>query len=208
MNKRQKILIAVASLILTGIYFTPLWKITLDAPQYPEGLGLYIWVNKISGENQHDLRTINGLNHYIGMKEITPESIPELKIMPYFVGFLIITGFIVAFVGNRKVLGVWAFIFFAVLIAGLIDFYLWEYDYGHNLNPHAAIKIPGMSYQPPLIGSKQLLNMHTTSLPSIGGILAGLSFLITLYVLFVSRKNMSITEEKNHVAVKPIPGAA
>ncbi|MCC6271359.1 MAG: hypothetical protein IT190_08785, partial [Microbacteriaceae bacterium] len=112
MNKRQKILIAVASLILTGIYFTPLWKITLDAPQYPEGLGLYIWVNKISGENQHDLRTINGLNHYIGMKEITPQSIPELKIMPYFVGFLIITGFIVAFVCNRKVLCVWAFIFF------------------------------------------------------------------------------------------------
>ena len=52
----------------------------------------------------------------------------------------------------------------------MYDFYLWEYDYGHNLNPDAAIKIPGMSYQPPLIGTKQILNMRTTSLPAAGGL--------------------------------------
>ncbi len=49
--------------------------------------------------------------------------------------------------------------FFVLAAVGLYDFYMWEYDYGHNLNPHAAIKIPGMAYQPPLIGSKMLLTL-------------------------------------------------
>ena len=78
MNKNSKIQIALASLLLISLYFFPMWKINLSAPQYPEGLGLYIWVNKISGENPNDLNTINGLNHYIGMKIITPQDIPEL----------------------------------------------------------------------------------------------------------------------------------
>ena len=54
-------------------------------------------------------------------------------------------------------------------VAGLADFYKWSYDYGHNLSPEAILKIPGMTYQPPLIGSKQLLNFHATSWPASGG---------------------------------------
>ena len=56
--------------------------------------------------------------------------------------------------------------------AGLGDFWKWGYDYGHRLDPHAAIKVPGMSYQPPIIGSKQLLNFHATSWPDVGGWIA------------------------------------
>ena len=63
--------------MLTFVF--PLWYIDLEAPQYPEGIGLQIWINQIVGQNPHDLANINGLNHYIGMKEIEPESIPELK---------------------------------------------------------------------------------------------------------------------------------
>ena len=51
------------------------------------------------------------------------------------------------------------------------DFYQWLYDYGHNLNPHAAIKVPGMTYQPPMLGYKQLLNFLAGSFPDIGGYL-------------------------------------
>jgi copper chaperone NosL len=57
-------------------------------------------------------------------------------------------------------------------LAGLADFWKWGYDYGHDLDPTAAIKIPGMSYQPPVLGSKQLLNFHATSLPAVGGWIA------------------------------------
>jgi copper chaperone NosL len=34
---------------------------------------------------------------------------------------------------------------------------------------NAIIKIPGMSYQPPLIGSKQILNFTAHSWPGSGG---------------------------------------
>jgi copper chaperone NosL len=54
-------------------------------------------------------------------------------------------------------------------IAALVDFYMWGYDYGHNLDPTAPIVVPGMSYQPPVIGTKQLLNFTAFSGPDIGG---------------------------------------
>ena len=61
-------LIVVAALLLSFTYFFPLWEITLDAPQYPEGLGLEIWINQMQGQHPGDLNKINNLNHYIGMK--------------------------------------------------------------------------------------------------------------------------------------------
>lgn len=159
---------AIAALLLVALYFLPIWSISLDAPQYPEGIGLNIFINNIEGKQPHDLQNINGLNHYIGMKPIKPHSIPELKYMPPIIGFLIVTGLLVAFFGNRKWVVAWLILFLALAAVGLVDFYMWEYDYGHNLNPNAAIKIPGMSYQPPLIGSKKLLNFNAVSLPHTG----------------------------------------
>jgi len=169
MNSKSRYLVAAASLVLILVFFFPLWKISLAAPQYPEGKGLFIWTNKITGESPHDLQIINGLNHYIGMKSITPEAIPELKIMPFVVIFFMLTGMAVGLKGSRKVLLAWLVLFVIAGMVGIYDFYSWEYDYGHNLNPNAPIKVPGMSYQPPLIGSKQLLNFTATSMPEIGG---------------------------------------
>ena len=100
--------------------------------------------------------------------------------MPWIIAGLAITGLLVALIGKRPLLYVWVLVFLAVAVAGLVDFYLWEYDYGHNLDPKAAIKIPGMSYQPPLIGAKKLLNFNAISLPGTGGIIAGLSLLAGL----------------------------
>ncbi|KAB2879288.1 hypothetical protein F9K33_09975 [bacterium] len=199
MSKNSKIIIAAASLLLVVLYFFPMWIIDLDAPQYPEGIGLHIWINKISGQKPNDLNTINGLNHYIGMKIITPEDIPELKLMPYIVAFLIFTGLMVSLAGKRFLLNVWVIIFFLVLAAGLFDFYMWEYDYGHNLDPHAAIKVPGMTYQPPLIGTKQLLNMKTTSLPHIGAIVAGISFMLGVFIMTVEARHSRKNKEPEHV---------
>lgn len=165
-------LVAAAALALGVLYLAPLWHIGLKAPQYPEGLGMYIWVNQITGEKPQDLHSINGLNHYIGMKEIVPESIPELRYMPVIVAVLAGLGLGVAAWGHRKGLYAWTALFLVGALVGLADFWRWGYDYGHDLNPRAAIRIPGMSYQPPLIGSKQLLNFHATSWPAIGGWIA------------------------------------
>ncbi len=168
MKKQHRITMAIAALLLVALYFLPIWSIALEAPQYPEGIGLDIYINTIKGKQPQDLQNINGLNHYIGMKEIQPDSIPELKYMPPIIAFLIATGLVVAFWGNRKWVMAWLILFILLAIVGLIDFYLWEYDYGHNLNPNAAIKVPGMTYQPPLIGSKALLNFNAISLPHTG----------------------------------------
>jgi len=176
MARSTRFLLAVAAVLLATTYVAPLWHIGLKAPQYPEGLGMYIWSSRISG----DLRSINGLNHYIGMKEIKPEAIPELRLMPLVVGFLVGLGLIAAAWGRRIGLAIWTGLFLIGAVVGLADFWRWGYDYGHNLDPEAAIKIPGMSYQPPLIGPKQLLNFEAHSWPALAGWLAIASLVLAL----------------------------
>jgi len=170
MKPFSRISIAVAALLLTLTYFLPLWEIELIAPQYPEGLGMEIWINQVQGQHPGDLAKINNLNHYIGMKHIKPESIPELRIMPWVMRAVMLFGLAVAISGRKWMLTAWLVIFLVVALAGLVDFYLWGYDYGHNLDlENAIIKVPGMTYQPPLIGSKKLLNFEAVSLPGLGG---------------------------------------
>jgi copper chaperone NosL len=192
MTNKSRIIIVFASLLLLLTFFFPLWTIDLNAPQYPEGLGLRIWLDQISGLKPNDLQSINGLNHYIGMKEIIPDSIPELKIMPYIIVLMIIFGLFNAYMKNRKLVIVWLILFVVLGAVGLYDFYMWAYDYGHNLNPNAPIKVPGMTYQPPLIGSKQLLNITAVSLPSVAAIIIFISIFLNIAALYVDSKR------KNH----------
>ena len=196
MKTQSKIIVIVASLILILSFFFPIWYIDLEAPQYPEGIGLEIWLNKITGQNPHDLNNINGLNHYIGMKEIVPDAIPELKIMPFIIIFLIVFGLISGISGKRSLVYIWIVLFFVIAAVGLYDFYLWGYDFGHDLNPNAAIKVPGMAYQPPLIGSKMLLNFNAISMPHIGTwILVGAVALAVIALIF--DKKIKKREEAN-----------
>lgn len=189
MMNKSRIIIAIAALALAATYFLPLWLISLEAPQYPEGLGLEIWIDQMQGQNKGDLNKINNLNHYIGMKTINPESISELKIMPWVMRGVMLLGLVAAVVGKRKLLTLWLIVFAIVAIAGLVDYYVWGYDYGHNLDTeNAIIEIPGMTYQPPLIGSKQLLNFNATSLPGSGGWIAIGSFLAGLVVWLMERR--------------------
>lgn len=187
MQPRSRLLLALASLALLLMYVTPIWKITLDAPQYPEGIGMYIRINDITGIKPNDLHNINGLNHYIGMQEIVPDAIPELTWMPWLIAGLIVLGLLAAGTGSRRLLYLWTALFVVLAVAGMVDFYLWEYDYGHNLNPHAAIKVPGMTYQPPLIGSKQLLNFTANSWPNVGGWVAVFSALTGVVLCYLER---------------------
>ena len=183
MQRSSRIIVALASLLLLALYVTPLWRIELHAPQYPEGLGLRIWVDRIAGAKPNDLNSINGLNHYIGMHAIEPDDFPELRIMPWILGGLVAAGLIVAAVGRRGLLYGWLQLIVLGAVAGLVDFYRWGYAYGHELDEHAAIKVPGMSYQPPVIGSKQLLNFEASSWPDLGAWIAALVVAIGLTVV-------------------------
>ena len=177
MSFRARIIMVVSALLLIAVYFMPFWSVTLVAPQYPDGLGMYFWVDDITGHERHDLRNINILNHYVGMSEIHPEEFWEFDVFPWVFGFLIVFGLAVAAIGKPGLLLSWIVSFLVVAIVSFIDYYYWGYQFGHDLDPQAPINIPGESYQPPLIGSKQLANITAHSWPYWGFLFISLSFL-------------------------------
>lgn len=160
-----RIVVAIAGAVMFIALFVPIWQIQLSAPQYPEGLELFIHADKLSG----DVQIINGLNNYIGMKELNEKDFIEFSVLPYIIAALGLVGLLTAAVNRRGMYLFWV-IFFALFgIATIIRFYFWLYDYGHNLDPTAPIQVPGMSYQPPMLGYKQLLNFGAYSIPATGG---------------------------------------
>ena len=188
MSIPSRLLVALGSLAMTAAFFLPVWFIFLIAPQYPEGLTMQIWLTKLTGQ----VEIINGLNHYIGMKHINAAMFPEFGYMIYILGGFIVYGQIGALTGNRKLL--FSLLNLSLLMAGaaLYDFYQWGYDYGHNLDPKAAIKVPGLTYQPPVVGHKTLLNFDAYSYPDVGGwVILGagaIFFLVYFFEWYKSRK--------------------
>ena len=164
-NGVSRVIIAISSLLRAISFFVPIWRIDLFAPQYPEGLVMKIWLDKLTG----DVEVINGLNHYIGMKKISVEMFPEFEFLKYIVAAFIVYGLVIAITGSRKILFSYLVVSVICGILALYDFYQWGYDYGHNLDPNAPIKVPGMVYQPPILGHKQLLNFDAHSMPDVGG---------------------------------------
>jgi copper chaperone NosL len=196
MKKRSTLFVLLSCVFLAAIYFFPLWHIGLQAPQYPGGLDMYIWINKITGTDEFTLQNINILNHYIGMAAIYPDSFVELSIMPYAVAALILLGLLVALVRNRKFLVGYVTTLVLAGTAGLIDFYLWLQAFGNKLDPDAPIKVEGMTYSPPFIGQRELLNIIATSYPDLGGLAFTLALVAggtAIYFAFSNRLKVTTT---------------
>ena len=192
--KKSKVLMVVGSLLLLGLFVFPLWNITLEAPQYPTPLGMNIHINKFVDANEFDIKNINLMNHYVGMQYI-PETIPEFKIFPLAIGIMVVFGVIIGFFGNHKMYLGWLVLMGLFGIAGMYDFYLWEYDYGHNLDPKAIMNFKNpdgsvMGFQPPLFGTKLILNFKAHSYPRLGAYLMFLGMLLTFVAFFVGKKEV------------------
>lgn len=141
---------------------------------------LLIYPHKLGG----NVDIINGLNHYIGMKTLHTNDFIEFTVLPYIIGFFAAAFIGVAIIARKKILYLLFFLFVGFGILAMYDFWRWEYNYGHNLNPDAAIIVPGMAYQPPLVGFKQLLNFGAYSIPDTGGwIFIGVGALLLLVVV-------------------------
>lgn len=130
------LLVVVAGLFVASL-FLPMWRMELDAPQYPEGLVLQLFTDKIGG----DVENINGLNHYIGMQTLHTENFFEFTVLPYIMSFFAALALIVLFVNKRKAVLYYGILLLLFVALAGIDFYRWNYEYGHNLDPHAAIKV-------------------------------------------------------------------
>lgn len=183
----MSVILLIVAAIFTGVAaFTSLWRFDIAAPQYPEGMVMYIGgIDGVSGgEDGIDLEKINELNHYVGMAQIHAGDFWEFSALPIilcaFAAF-----FLIAAIARKKGLTIAGLIAFAIFgVLGFIDFYHWTYVYGHDLDPTAPIKVPGMAYQPPLLGEKQLLNMTVLSQPDLGGYLLIIAGVLVALVVF------------------------
>jgi len=176
-----RVLLLAAALTLVPAYVSPLWNLTMFAPQYPEGLRLDIYSYKLEGGNKgQDVKEINLLNHYIGMRDLVAEEFTEFKWMPFVIGAQGLL-FLRAAVHGRMAHLVDVVVLY--LYFGL--FSLWSfayklYSYGHTLAPTAAVKVE--PFMPPLFGYKQLANFEVYSYPA----LASYALLAAAVLLFAS----------------------
>ena len=188
MNTRSRLLTALAALLLLLLFFLPLWRISLIAPQYPDGLSMYLYINDIKDGEPGDIDNINIMNHYVGMSSIHAEDFLEFTYFPIVVVSMCILGLLAAWSGKRNLVLFWVILLAVAGTLGIYDFYLWEYDYGHTLEESAAIKIPGQAYQPPLIGREQILNFIAYSYPQSGGWMMGVSILLGAFAWLTGKK--------------------
>lgn len=182
----------VGPLLMLGLFVFPLWNITLEAPQYPTPLGMNMHINKFSDVHEFDIKNINLMNHYVGMKYI-PETIPEFTIFPIVIGVMVVLGVLIGFFANYKWYLAWFVLMFLLGAAGIYDFYLWEYDYGHNLDPKAIMSFKNpdgspMGFQPPLLGTKNILNFVAHSYPRGGAYMMFTGMFMTLGAFFIGKK--------------------
>jgi copper chaperone NosL len=169
----------------------PLWRISMEAPQYPDGLWMDIHAHKLeSGNNGQHLKEINTLNHYIGMHSIDVHDLAELGWMPFAVGILAILTLRVAAIGNIRSLIDLAVMVFYVLSFLAARFAYRLYVYGHDLAPTAPFKVA--PFTPAIFGTKQVANFTTHSFPRLGtAYLLAFAFgvaAITLYQLVTGRR--------------------
>ena len=189
---RSRILILVAAVAIIPAFLFPLWNMVFTSNQYTDGLMLHIYAQELQGgktPNRDDLREINSLNHYIGMRPLLESDFSEFSWLPLAFGFLILLALRAAVIGKMASL-VDVFVLFAYLgLFSLWSFYHRLYTYGHNLDPTASIKVE--PFTPPLFGTKQIANFSVQSYPDIGSFaLIAFGVLMALAIVF-SRKQPS-----------------
>lgn len=178
LTRRARLLLAAGAVLMIVAIFLPLWQIHLVAPQYQEGLDMYIYSHKIEGgDDGQDIVEINTLNHYIGMRPIQASDFTEMEWMPFFFGafaLLALRAAVFARVGAVVDLLV-LFIYFGAF--SLYRFYYRLYTYAHDLDPKAPVDID--PFTPALIGKNQIANFVQYSFPREGSALL-LLFLLSL----------------------------
>ena len=187
LSPRARLAVLGAGVLLVAAPFFPLWKITMFANQFPEGLRLSIYAHQLVGGNGGaDLQGINILNHYIGMREIQAADFVEMKFIPFALGVFLLLGLrtaVFARVGNVVDLLV-LFLYFAAFSFGVFGYRM--YTYGHHLSGDAPIKVA--AFTPPVFGHQRIANFDVYSFPGMGSFLL-LGFALCLgTVLFLEAR--------------------
>ncbi len=160
-------LFAAAGILLVISIFLPYWRLNLTAPQYPDGLRVNVFVNRMEG----DVRELEGLNHYVGLPGFDEGAQAERQIA--VAGISAIVGLLAAgvLVHNRWVV-LFALPALSFPFVFLADLQYWLWRYGHDLDPLAPLASAVGEFTPPVLGPSEIANFDTLAVPHIGLILA------------------------------------
>ena len=182
-SKRIRILIAVAALALGALYFLPLWRVLLDAPQYPDGLFVTAYVNRLEG----DVREIATLNHYIGMKPLHEAASFERTASVWMIVAMVLLVEGATFIHTRwAVLLVLPAVFFPP--GFLADLQYWLHTFGQNLDPGAPLSTSVKPFTPTILGEGGIGQFKTYSEVGIGFWLATACSVLTAASLLFHRR--------------------
>lgn len=186
------------AMLLVISIFMPYWQLTLLAPQYPRGLRVELYVNRLVG----DVAEIDGLNHYIGMAKLGDAAKFERSFAVIAVGALGLLLMAAVFIQNR-----WAGLLAlpAVLYpAGfLADLSYWLYRFGHELDPKAALSSSIKPFTPSVLGEGHVGQFRTMASVEAGfylAMFAGGVILIGLY--FHRRAYKPLADARRHPALE------
>ena len=179
-------LLAAAVMVFLAFKF-PMWEIYLNANMYPNDIGMAIYATHPGdppdvAEMDGGLHELNVLNHYIGMRPIRAD-LPVFKILPtlmVIVGVLLILS---AFIRKLKMILITVIVFALMSVYGVATFLYRIYSYGHNLDPHAAIKVP--PFMPGIWGENKLAQFTTYSYFDWGTYFLVIAFVVSFLVLVV-----------------------
>lgn len=187
LNVGSRLLLLLSAVIVGGSLYFPLWKVHLEAPQYQEGLEMTIYAYKLEGGNGgQDLKEINMLNHYIGMKPISAADFTEMQVIPFMLGLFILLALRAAVFGR---MGPVVDLFVLAAYFGMFSigaFYFRLYTYGHNLDPHAPMNVE--PFMPVVFGTQQIANFTQSSYPQMGSYFLCIFMVVLLLAIWFSRK--------------------
>jgi hypothetical protein len=172
-------LLIVAACLTAAATLLPLWGMTLVSTQYPEGLRMIVYPTHIRG----DITELNLLNHYIGMAAISDDFFVELKLLP-----LLLALAAAACLGAAFVRRLWARIAPLAIMGATAGYGMWSmyhrlYQFGHDLDPTAPIRIP--PFTPPPLGTNQIAQFATYSYFSWGTFLPLVAALLIVTTLWL-----------------------
>lgn len=191
LNLRSRILVLISVIFLVSVFIFPLWRMQFFATFYPDGLKLYIYSYKLEGgktAGRDDLREINTLNHYIGMKPLSQSDFAEFTYLPFVFGALGLLTLRAVVLGKVSTLVDLIVMYFYVGFFSILDFYNKLYTYGHNLAPDAPIKV--QPFTPPLFGKKLISQFTVYSYPSLGTIGMFLTIVTLIIALILTSKEV------------------
>lgn len=176
-------LLSLAGLLLLVSIFTPYWQMTLHAPQYPRGLKVKAYLNRLTG----DVAEIDGLNHYIGMRPLNEAAQLERSLAIMAVSALVLLLVATIYVHTRYA----ALLALPVVLfppAFLADMYFWLHTFGTNLDPKAPLSSSVKPFSPPVLGEGLVGQFRTVALPDFGLVLASLASLLVVTGLWFHRR--------------------